>query len=235
MDWRDRFRAGLVHLGGPRAGESRDAASSSADRDGNDEAYAWDVPSGALRTGVRLRHRRPRRRDHARWRRRSSTTATRPAAEFGHLHRGPIRGQRGNRPDTGSPGLRGLSTIRVDAPKSSRRSPRSRTDRSCSLFAAVSVPDIWPAQARRPSISVAIVRRRLADRDRVSRWTGSSGGRSFDRLADGAEVARLDRSVPRAANGDRRRGRPPPGWLASTRQSGRRASHREMLDVDMPG
>jgi hypothetical protein len=51
MDWRDRFRAGVVHWAS-RARHNPGRGVVITDRDGNDEAYAWDVAAGTLRRGA---------------------------------------------------------------------------------------------------------------------------------------------------------------------------------------
>ena len=48
MDWRDRFRAGQV-LGAAIARRNPGRGLVLSDRDGNEEAYAWDADTGELR------------------------------------------------------------------------------------------------------------------------------------------------------------------------------------------
>jgi hypothetical protein len=90
MDWRDRFRAGVVRAAG-RASRRPDRGVIVADHGGNDEAYAWDVETGALRkvsdsgTAVLEAAIRP---DGASIVYHRDTTGS----EFGHLHEAPFDG-----------------------------------------------------------------------------------------------------------------------------------------------
>jgi dipeptidyl aminopeptidase/acylaminoacyl peptidase len=90
MDWRDRFRAGVVRAAA-RASRRPDRGVIVADHEGNDEAYAWDVETGALRkvsdsgTAVLEAAIRP---DGA-----SIVYHRDPTgSEFGHLHEAPFDG-----------------------------------------------------------------------------------------------------------------------------------------------
>ena len=88
MDWRDRFRAGVVH-GAGRARQRPERGVVIANHEGNDEAYAWDVESGAMRkmsdsgTAVLEAAIRPRGASIVYHRDTSGS-------EFGHLHEAPF-------------------------------------------------------------------------------------------------------------------------------------------------
>jgi len=139
MDWRDRFRAGVVRAAA-RASRRPDRGVIVADHEGNDEAYAWDVETGALRkvsdsgTAVLEAAIRP---DGA-----SIVYHRDPTgSEFGHLHEAPFDG--GASTDL-TPDLPEYATYWSGTPRrcSSRhpgRTPAPRCGRSRRLSATCAV------------------------------------------------------------------------------------------------
>ena len=193
MDWRDRFRAGLVHLASRAVAHPAHGVVIS-DRDGNDEAYAWDVPSGSLRQvsdsgtavldaaitpdGTSIVYHR-------------DTTGS----EFGHLHRVPFEG--GEAVDL-TPDLPDYVAYEIRATADVVTAIAAFEDGQKLLAVRDGDCDIWPQDGTPISVAISDDGSHIAIGEPMDGLIGRTIVRS---LTDGTEVARLDRSVPWATNG----------------------------------
>ena len=190
MDWRERFRAGAVTAASrARANPGRGVVIS--DRDGNDEAYAWDVASGELR---RLT---------------DSGTAVIEAAitpdgtsivylrdttgsEFGHLHRVPFEG--GESVDL-TPELDEYVAYEVHATDDVVVAIAAFADGQRLLCIRGGEVHLWPQEALVTGLALADDGSIAAVGEPMDGLIGRTVVRS---LSDGSEIDRLDRSVPYA-------------------------------------
>ena len=193
MDWRERFRAGAITSASrARANPGRGVVIS--DRDGNDEAYAWDVESGDLR---RLT---------------DSGTAVLEAAitpdgssivylrdttgsEFGHLHRVPFEG--GESVDL-TPDLDEYVAYEIHVTDEVVVAIAAFADGQRLLRIRDGEAHLWPQEALVSSIAVADDGSIAAIGEPMDGLIGRTVVRS---LGDGAEIDRLDRSIPLAIRG----------------------------------
>ena len=193
MDWRDRFRAGAITSASrARANPGRGVVIS--DRDGNDEAYAWDVETGELR---RLT---------------DSGTAVIEAAitpdgssivylrdttgsEFGHLHRLPFEG--GESVDL-TPDLDEYVAYEVHATDDVAVAIAAFADGQRLLCIRDAQVHLWPQEALVSSLALADDGSIAAVGEPMDGLIGRTVVRS---LRDGAEIDRLDRSIPFAIRG----------------------------------
>lgn len=193
MDWRDRFRAGAVHAA-TRARANPDRGVVITDRDGNDEAYAWDVPTGELR---RLT---------------DAGTAVLEAAiaphgtsivflldttgsEFGHLHRVPFDG---GDPEDLTPDLGEYLAYEITVGRSIVTAVIGFEDEQRLLCIRDGVPIMWEQDALALAAVVSDDETRIAIGEPMDGMIGRTVLRS---LADGSEIDRLDRAVPWATHG----------------------------------
>ncbi|HSK92691.1 MAG TPA: prolyl oligopeptidase family serine peptidase [Candidatus Angelobacter sp.] len=226
MDWRDRFRAGLV-TGVSRAREHPERGVVIANHEGNDEAYAWNAGDRALRkvsdsgTAVLEAVIRP---DGASIVYHRDTTGS----EFGHLHEVPFGG--GPAVDL-TPAmdpyvaylLRASGTVLVAA-------IATDTEQSV-LGAGHGEPLIMPAEGVVQELVLAPDGSRVAIAEAMDGLYTRTILRS---TADGTEIDRLDLSTPGAINRDRvavglHRG----GWLRPGIWTAGGAV--ELIEVDLPG
>ena len=226
MDWRERFRAGAITSASrARAHPGRGVVIS--DRDGNDEAYAWDVETGELR---RLT---------------DSGTAVIEAAitpdgssivylrdttgsEFGHLHRVPFGG--GASVDL-TPELDEYVAYEVHATDDVVVGIAAFADGQRLLCVRDGEVHLWPQEALVTGLVVADDGSIAAVGEPMDGLIGRTVVRS---LIDGSEIDRLDRSVPYAIRGsDIAVGLHRDDWLRpGTWAPG---SDPEPLAVDVPG
>ena len=226
MDWRDRFRAGVVH-GASRARRRPDRGVVIANHEGNDEAYAWDVESGALRklsdsgTAVLEAAIRPQGASIVYHR---DTTGS----EFGHLHEVPFEG--GASSDL-TPTLPDYALFQLRAADDVVVAGMATGDKQSLLVVREGSAAVWPT-------SSAVMDLRLApDGSKVAVAEAMDGlyGRSVLRsAADGSVIDQLDYSWPGGINGERvavalhRDGWLRPGiWTPG--------DGAELLDIDLPG
>jgi dipeptidyl aminopeptidase/acylaminoacyl peptidase len=193
VDWRERFRAGsITSASRARANPGRGVVIS--DRDGNDEAYAWDVETGDLR---RLT---------------DSGTAVIEAAitpdgssivylrdttgsEFGHLHRVPFEG--GESVDL-TPDLDEYVAYEIHVTDEVVVGIAAFADGQRLLCIREGEAHLWPQEALVSSIAVADDGSIAAIGEPMDGLIGRTVVRS---LGDGAEIGRLDRSIPFAIRG----------------------------------
>lgn len=193
MDWRERFRAGAITSASrARANPRRGVVIS--DRDGNDEAYAWDVETSELR---RLT---------------DSGTAVLEAAitpdgssivylrdttgsEFGHLHRVPFEG--GDSVDL-TPELDEYVAYEIHVTEAVVVAIAAFADGQRLLCIRDGEARLWPQDALVSSIAVAEDGSIAAIGEPMDGMIGRTVVRS---LTDGREMDRLDRSVPLAIRG----------------------------------
>ena len=226
MDWRDRFRAGQVQ-GATVARRNPRRGVVLSDRDGNEEAYAWDAESGELR---RLT---------------DSGTAVLEAAvspdgesivylrdetgsEFGHLQRVPFGG---GTPTDLTPNLEPYAAYGVKANDRIVAAATAGIDDQHLLAIVDGEVRRWPQRELISRILVPDDGSFIAVAEPMDGLYNRTIVRS---IADGSEVARLDRSLPGAIHGSSvavavHRD----GWLrpAIWTPGGEPA----LLDVDMPG
>ncbi len=191
MDWRDRFRAGVIHSAA-RARENPTRGVVISDRDGNDEAYAWDVASGTLRrvsdSGIAVLEAAIAPDGESIVYHRDTT-----GSEFGHLHRIPFEG--------GDP-----IDLTPDVPEYAAYDIRVAADVVTAIAAfpqgqqLLVVRDgeshLWDQEGAALGIVVTDDGSQIAIGEPMDGLIGRTLIRS---LHDGSELARLDRAVPWAA------------------------------------
>ncbi len=226
MDWRERFRAGSI-TSASRARRNAGRGVVISDRDGSDEAYAWDVETAALR---RLT---------------ASGTAVIDAAitpdgssvvylldttgsEFGHLHRVPFEG--GESVDL-TPDLDEYVAYEVHVTDDVVVGVAAFDDGQRLLVIRDGEAHLWPQDALVSSLALADDGSMAAVGEPMDGLIGRTVVRS---LRDGAEVGRLDRSIPFAIRGDEIAvGLHRADWL---RPGIWTPGHEpRMLEVDVPG
>jgi len=226
MDWRDRFRAGVVKSA-VRARSNPRRGVAITDRDGNDEAYAWDVEAGTLqrltaegnavleaaitpdgRSIIYLRDR--------------------TGSEFGHLHSVPFEG---GKPVDLTPDLDEYTAYLVKAHGGVVTAITAFSEGQRLLCVRNGESSVWPQEAIVASAHTADDGSFIAIGEAMEGLYGRTVVRS---LIDGSEAARLDMSVPGALHGGRiavavHRD----GWLRPAIWAPGRDP--ELLDVDIPG
>ena len=226
MDWRDRFRAGSV-TSASRARGNPGRGVVISDRDGNDEAYAWDVGTGALR---RLT---------------DSGTAVIEAAispdgssivylrdttgsEFGHLHRVPFEG--GASVDL-TPDLDEYVAYEVHVTDELVVAAAAFADGQRLLCIRDGEAHLWPQDALVIGLAVADDGSIAAVGEPMDGMIGRTVVRS---LRDGSVIDRLDQSNPLAIRGAQIAvGLHRDDWLRPGIWTP--GSDPEPLDVDIPG
>ncbi len=226
MDWRDRFRAGVVRWA-TRARSNPARGVVITDRDGNDEAYAWDVRSGALRRVS------------------DAGTAVLEAAispdgssivflldttgnEFGHLHRVPFDG--GDAVDL-TPELDQYLAYEISVAPSVITAVIGFEDEQRLLCVRDGRAQTWEQEGLALAAVVSEDESRIAIGEPMDGMIGRTVVRS---LVDGAEIDRLDRSVPWAARGPAFAvGLHRDGWLRPAVWTP--GATAQPIEVDVPG
>ena len=193
MDWRDRFRAGSIYAASvARRNPARGVAVT--DRDGSEEAYAWDVESGTLR---RLT---------------DASTAVLEAviepdgesvvylhdetgSELGHLRRVPFDGGTGVDLTPDLPPYAAESLVATDRLIAA---VAAETDRQHLLTILDGVPRLAPQDDLVDTLVAADDGSFVATAEPMEGLTTRTIVRS---TADGSEIGRLDLSRPGAAHG----------------------------------
>jgi dipeptidyl aminopeptidase/acylaminoacyl peptidase len=196
VDWRDRFRAGSIYAASRARGNPGRGVVIS-DHEGNEEAYAWDVASGALHristsgTAVLEAAIRP---DGASIVYQHDTTGS----EFGHLHEVPFEG--GAAVDL-TPELPeyAIEFLRVSGDVVTAIAA-SLDEQSLLCVQRGAEPARWPQEAVVMDAHVAPDGSIIAIGEAMDGLYGRTVVRS---LVDGSEVGRLDMSVPMAIHDDR--------------------------------
>ena len=193
MDWRDRFRAGQVK-GATLARRNPRRGVVISDRDGNDEAYAWDADHGGLRrltdagTAVLEATVSP---DGA------SIVYLRDetGSEFGHLHRVPFEG--GDATDL-TPDLEPYAAYGVKASDALVAAASASIDEQHLLAIVDGNVRRWP---QRELISRILVPDEATFVVIAEPMDGLYNRTIVRATGDGSEVARLDYSLPGAIHG----------------------------------
>ena len=226
MDWRDRFRAGVVHWAS-RARRNPGRGVVITDRDGNDEAYAWDVATGSMRrvsdagTAVLEAAISP---DGASIVYLLDTTGS----EFGHLHRAPFEG--GASVDLTPDEDEYLAyEIRVGDEVVTAVIGFQTSQRFLCIRDGHATT--WNQEALALAAVISEDEERIAIGEPMDGMIGRTVVRS---LVDGSEIDRLDRSVPWVAHGAAFAvGVHRDGWLRPAIWTP--GGTVEPIDVDVPG
>ena len=226
MDWRDRFRAGVVRSAS-RALRRPDRGVVVADHEGNDEAYAWDVERGTLRkvsdSGTAVLEAAIRPDGESIVYHRDIT-----GSEFGHLHEVPFDG--GSSTDL-TPDVTEYATYGLHVADDVVVAGMAADDEQSLLI-------VRHGSAIVVAMPAAVMDLRLApDGSRVAVAEAMDGlyGRTILRATtDGSEIDRLDYSWPGGIHGERvAMAVHRDGWLRPAIWTPGRGV--EAIDVDLPG
>jgi dipeptidyl aminopeptidase/acylaminoacyl peptidase len=193
VDWRDRFRAGSI-FSATRARENPSRGVVISDRDGNDEAYAWDVVSGTLRRVSR-----------------SGIAVTEAViaddgesivylldttgSEFGHLHRVPFEG--GDPVDL-TPNLPDYVAYEIRTRGNAVTAIAAFAEGQKLLVVRGGESHLWDQEGTVLGVVLADDESWIAIGEPMQGLIGRTVVRS---LGDGSEIGRLDLSVPWASHG----------------------------------
>ena len=226
MDWRDRFRAGVVQWA-TRARSNPARGVVITDRDGNDEAYAWDVPSRELRrvsdagTAVLEAAISP---DGSSIVFLLDTTGS----EFGHLVRVPFEG---GEPVDLTPDLDQYLAYEIVIGESVITAVIGFADDQRLLCVRDGRSHMWDQEGLALAAVVSEDESRIAIGEPADGLIGRTVVRS---LVDGSEIDRLERSIPWVARGGSFAvGLHRDGWLRPAIWTP--GSDPEPIKVDVPG
>jgi dipeptidyl aminopeptidase/acylaminoacyl peptidase len=226
VDWRDRFRAGVIDAA-TRARENPARGVVISDRDGNDEAYAWDVETGTLRrvsdSGIAVIEAAITDDGESIVYLRDTT-----GNEFGHLHRVPFEG--GDAVDL-TPDLAEYVAFEIRASGGTVTAIAGFADGQRLLVIRDGGSHVWDQEGTPLGVVLADDGSWIAIGEPMRGLIGRTVVRS---LTDGSEIGRLDYSVPWAAHGRQLAvALHRDGWLRPGIWSP--GEEPRELDVDIPG